>query len=239
MPRSLEHKPRLYLTNATVHNPTGAGLSPSVAHRLLKLAEEHDLRIIEDDIFAGFEMEPTSRLAALDGLNRVIHIGSFSKTLSARLRCGFIAIPADLIEPLLDLKIAVQFGGGPASADIIHRVLTNGVYRRHLAGLRGRLGTAMGATIRKLRRAGLTPWIEPRGGIFIWASLPEGLQATDVAKFALDEGMLLAPGNVFSFSKAAGSFLRFNVAQCGDPKTFAILSNAMDRAGAGAGRLSP
>ena len=66
--------------------------------------------------------------------------------------------------------------------------------------------------------------------IFIWASLPEGLQATDVAKFALDEGMFLAPGNVFSLSKAENAFLRFNVAQCGDPKTFAILSNAMDRA---------
>jgi DNA-binding transcriptional MocR family regulator len=226
-----EHRPRLYLTNATLHNPTGASMAPNVAHRLLKLAEEHDLTIIEDDIFADFEMEPTSRLAALDGLNRVIHIGSFSKTLSASLRCGFIAARPELIELLIDLKLAIQFGGGPASADVVHRVLTNGVYRRHTTALRARLGTAMGTTMRKLRNVGLTPWIEPRGGIFIWASLPDGIQAADVARTALAEGMVLAPGDAFSLSKTASNFLRFNVAQCSDPRMFSILSKAMEEAG--------
>jgi DNA-binding transcriptional MocR family regulator len=224
------HKPRLYLTNATLHNPTGASLSPHVAHRLLKLAEAHDLTIIEDDIFADFELEPAARLAALDGLNRVIHIGSFSKILSANMRCGFIAARAGLIEPLLDLKLAIQFGGGPAAADIVHRVLTNGVYRRHVTALRARLGTAMGTVTRDLRRAGLTPWIEPRGGIFIWAELPDGLRAADVAKGALVEGMVLAPGDAFSLAGTAGGFLRFNVAQCGDARVFSLLSRAMARA---------
>jgi DNA-binding transcriptional MocR family regulator len=227
----LAHKPRLYLTNATLHNPTGASLSPNVAHRLLSLAEAHDITIIEDDIFADFEMEPATRLAALDGLDRVIHVGSFSKTLSANLRTGFIAARGELIEPLLDLKLAIQFGGGPASADIIHRVLTNGTYRRHTAALRSRLGTAMGSTLRKLQRAGLRPWIEPQGGTFVWARLPDGLRAAEVAKFALMEGMVLAPGDAFSLSKTSSSFLRFNVAQCADPKIIPILSNAMRRAG--------
>jgi DNA-binding transcriptional MocR family regulator len=225
-----EHKPRLYLTNATLHNPTGATLAPNVAHRILKLAEAHDLTIIEDDIFADFEMEPATRLAALDGLNRVIYLGSFSKTLSASLRCGFIAARPDLIEPLLDLKLAVQFGGGPAAADVIHRVLTNGIYRRHLSALRARLGTAMGATIYKLKRTGLTPWIEPRGGIFVWASLPGGLRAADVARFALNEGVILAPGDAFSLSTSPSPFLRFNVAQSADARIFKILEGAMSLA---------
>ena len=63
-----EHRPRLYITNSALHNPTGAMLSPVVAHRLLKLAEQSDLTIIEDDIFADFEHEPAPRLAAFDGL---------------------------------------------------------------------------------------------------------------------------------------------------------------------------
>jgi DNA-binding transcriptional MocR family regulator len=226
-----EHKPRLYLTNATLHNPTGGTLAPNVAHRILKLAEAHDLTIIEDDIFADFEMEPAIRLAALDGLNRVIYLGSFSKTLSASLRRGFIAARPDLIEPLLDLKLAVQFGGGPAAADVIHRVLTNGIYRRHLSALRARLGTAMGATVQKLKRVGLNPWIEPRGGIFVWASLPGGLRAADVARFALNEGVILAPGDAFSLSNAPSSFLRFNVAQCADARIFKILEGGISHAG--------
>jgi DNA-binding transcriptional MocR family regulator len=224
------HKPRLYLTNATLHNPTGGTLAPNVAHRILKLAEAHDLTIIEDDIFADFEMEPATRLTALDGLNRVIYLGSFSKTLSASLRCGFIAARPDLIEPLLDLKLAVQFGGGPAAADVIHRVLTNGIYRRNLSTLRARLGTAMGSTIHKLKRAGLTPWIESRGGIFVWASLPGGLRAADVARFALNEAVILAPGDAFSLSNSPSPFLRFNVAQCGDAKIFNVLESSMNKA---------
>jgi DNA-binding transcriptional MocR family regulator len=77
------HSPRLYITNSGLHNPTGAVLSASTAHRLLGLAERSELIIVEDDIFADFELQPAPRLAALDGLSRVIHVGSFSKTLSA------------------------------------------------------------------------------------------------------------------------------------------------------------
>ena len=85
------HRPRLYITNSALHNPTGATMSPQIAHRLLNAAAAHDLTIVEDDIFADFEPEPSPRLAALDGLARVIRIGSFSKTLSASIRCGYIA----------------------------------------------------------------------------------------------------------------------------------------------------
>ena len=99
------HRPRLYITNSAILNPTSATLSPVVAHRLLKLAEQAGLTIVEDDIFADFEHVPAPRLAAFDGLDRVVQIGSFSKTLSASMRCGFIAAPRDWIE-----RIAREIG---------------------------------------------------------------------------------------------------------------------------------
>jgi aspartate/methionine/tyrosine aminotransferase len=185
--------------------------------------------IIEDDIFADFEVETTPRLAALDGLNRVIYIGGFSKTLSASLRCGFVAVRQELIEPLIEVKLSTQSGGGPASADVIYRALTNGFYWRHTASLKARLGTAMGAAITRLKQAGLTPWIEPRGGMFIWAELPDGLHAADVARAALAEGMLLAPGDAFSITKPPSRFLRFNASQCSDPQIFPTLLRAMKK----------
>ena len=61
------HRPRLYLTNAALHNPTGATLSPATAHRLLTLAAEHELTIVEDDIFADFEPEPRRGLPRSTG----------------------------------------------------------------------------------------------------------------------------------------------------------------------------
>ncbi|MBZ9602003.1 aminotransferase-like domain-containing protein [Phyllobacterium chamaecytisi] len=218
-----EHRPRLYITNSALHNPTGAVLSPVVAHRLLKLAEQHDLTIIEDDIFADFEHEPAPRLAAFDGLDRVVHIGSFSKSLSASVRCGFIAARRDWIEGLVDLRIATSFGGGRLGAELVLFMLKDGSYRKHMHGLRAQLAKSMGETIAKLKPLGLAPWIESRGGMFLWCKLPEGVDAAKIAQRGLAEGVIFAPGNVFSQSQAASSYMRFNVAQCNDPRIFTVL----------------
>ena len=213
-----------------MHNPTGATLAPAVAHRLLTLAAAHDLLIVEDDIFADFEGTPAPRLAAFDGLDRVVSIGSFSKTLSAALRCGYIAAKPAWIEPLVDLKLATSFGNAQLAANVVHRLLVDGTYRRHVEGLRARLADAMGETIGRLVRAGLSVWTEPRGGMFVWAQLPDGLDASSVARHALEAGIVLAPGNVFSTSGSAGAYLRFNVSRCKGPAVFSALARAMDAA---------
>lgn len=224
-----EHRPRLYITNSALHNPTGAILSPVTAHRLLKLADQSDLTIIEDDIFADFEHTPAPRLAAFDGLNRVIHIGSFSKTLSASIRCGFIAAPRRWVEGLTDLKIATTFGGGRLAAELVLTLLRDGLYRKHMDLLRARLSRAMVDTSARLRAIGITPWIDQPAGMFLWCSLPEGMDAADIARRALSANIVLAPGNAFSLSRSASRFMRFNVAQTGDERIFRVLEAAMAR----------
>ncbi|MCQ1570169.1 PLP-dependent aminotransferase family protein [Neorhizobium galegae] len=226
-----EHKPRLYITNSAIHNPTGATLSPVVAHRLLKLADRAGLTVIEDDIFADLEHEPAPRLAAFDGLDRVVHIGSFSKTLSASVRCGFIAARREWIEGLVDLKIATSFAAGRLSSELVLLLLTDGSYRKHLEELRVRLSRAMEATTGRLATLGITPWLQPRAGLFLWCRLPNGIEAADVARACLADNIVLAPGNAFSLSQNAGSFLRFNVAQSEDARIFRSLERALDALG--------
>lgn len=222
-----QHKPRLYITNSGLHNPTGATLAPVVAHRLLKLIEEHDLIVIEDDIFADFEPEPAIRLATFDGLNRVIQIGSFSKTLSASVRCGYIATRPDWVEELVDLKIATAFAGSQISQELVLTMLKDGGYRKHLEALRLRLATAMRDTTQRLADIGITPRIVPRAGMFLWCSLPAGLDATGLAKQALQQGIVLAPGNVFSLSHSAAGLMRFNVSQMSDKRIFKLFDMAI------------
>lgn len=224
-----EHRPRLYITNSALQNPTGATLSAAVAHRLLKLADQAGLTVIEDDIFADFEVSPAPRLAAFDGLNRVVQIGSFSKTLSASVRCGFIAAPRDWIDGLTDLKIAMSFGGGRLSSELVLKLLGDGSYRKHMEALRSRLSRAMAETTARLAALGIVPWHEPRAGMFLWCRLPQGLDAADIARRALAENIVLAPGNAFSLSRTANGFLRFNVAQSGDERIFKVLAAAMQR----------
>ncbi|MER9465331.1 PLP-dependent aminotransferase family protein [Mesorhizobium sp. M0482] len=224
-----EHRPRLYITNSALHNPTGAILSPVVAHRVLKLADQSGLTIIEDDIFADFEHTSAPRLAAFDGLSRVIHIGSFSKTLSASVRCGFIAAPRDWMEGLTDLKIATSFGSGRLASELVLTLLKDGLYRKHVDLLRARLSRAMEETGTRLRAISIVPWIDQPAGMFLWCRLPEGIDAADVARHALSANVVLAPGNAFSLSRSASRFMRFNVAQSGDDRIFRALEQAMSR----------
>lgn len=224
-----EHRPRLYITNSAIHNPTGASLSPVTAHRLLKLAEQAGLTIVEDDIFGDFEHAPTPRLAAYDGLERVVHIGSFSKSLSASARTGYIAARPEWIEGLTDLKIATSLGGGRLDAELVYSVLRDGSYRKHMEGLRLRLSHTMLDVSKQLKGMGIVPWLEPQAGIFLWCRLPEGVDAAELARDALAEKVVLAPGNAFSLSQSANGFLRFNVAQSSDPRVLDVLRTGIKR----------
>jgi DNA-binding transcriptional MocR family regulator len=223
-------RPLLYITNSAIHNPTGATLSASVAHRLLNIAATHSMTVVEDDIFGDFDPEASVRLAALDGLHRVIRIGSFSKTLSASMRCGYIAARPDWIEDLVDLQVATSFSGpSPVATEAIAHVLSGGGYRKHMDELRRRLAQALHDTAAKLQRTGIEPWLMPRGGFFLWCRLPAGCDSAQVARAALDENVVLAPGNAFSAAQTAGAFMRFNVAQCGDPRVWPVLARALAR----------
>ncbi|AMY68323.1 PLP-dependent aminotransferase family protein [Frigidibacter mobilis] len=223
------HRPRLYLTNSALHNPTGATISAQTAHRLLLLAAERELMIVEDDTFAALEPDLSPRLAILDGLQRVIRIGSFSKTLSAAARCGYVMARPDLIEGLTDLQVATNFGGpSPVAAEIVRITLADGSYRKHIAATRTRLARARRDAAARLQPLGIEPWIMPRGGFYLWCHLPKGRSAQDLAKAALERKIVLAPGNVFSVAGTADGFIRLNASQMA-PAVYDALAEALER----------
>ena len=223
-----EHKPRLYITNAAIHNPTGATLSPATAYQVLQLAQAAGLYLVEDDIFADFETTPAPRLAALDGLSQVFYIGSFSKTLSASLRCGYIAAPKEWVESLLDLKIATGFGGSQLAAAVVLSALTDSGYRKHINTVHTRLAKARAQTVPRLAKLGIVPWLIPQAGMFLWCQLPDDNSAAELATHCLAQGVVLAPGNAFSQAQNAQNFMRFNVAQASDARIYEVLAGALN-----------
>ena len=223
-----EARPRLYITNSAIHNPTGATLSAQTAHKLLTVASAHGLIIVEDDIFAEFEPAPSPRLAVFDGLLNVIRIGSFSKTLSASVRCGYIAARPDWIEAMVDLQVATHFGGAsPVAAQLVCDSLMDSDYRRHVDALRRRLSSARREAMTKLADLGIATWVTPRGGFYLWGRLPDGKDASAVARTALARDVILAPGDVFSAAQTASDFMRFNVGQMQSPRVFQVLKDAL------------
>ena len=79
----------------------------------------------------------------------------------------------------------------------------------------------------KLKTLGITPWLEPQAGMFLWCRLPDGVDAADVARAALKRKIVLAPGNAFSLSQSATNFMRFNVSQTLDPRVFDALRDVL------------
>lgn len=110
--------------------------------------------------------------------------------------------------------MATSFGGpSPVASEVISSVLAGGGYRKHMEDLRQRLTRARAEAGDRLSALGITPWIMPRGGFYLWCRLPEGQDSAAIARRCMAEGVVLAPGNVFSVSQTAAPFLRFNVAQ--------------------------
>ncbi|GAB2179404.1 aminotransferase-like domain-containing protein [Dongia sp. agr-C8] len=222
-----EH-PKLYLANQAMQNPTGLSLAPGQAHRLLNLAQRHDFRIVEDDVFRDFQAVPTPRLAALGGFDRVLHLGGFSKTISAALRVGFIAGPEETIRHLADLKLATTFGNNQGAAQVVHRLLEDGSYRKHVAALREKLRKATPPLRRKLEALGLKLWTEAEQGMFLWMELPKHAPDAEVlAARVIARGVVLAPGSVFSPSRQWKRFLRINIAQSIPARLTEVLASEM------------
>lgn len=212
----LEHKPKVYFTQSVLHNPTGACISPAVAYRILQCAERYDFHIVEDDTYCDFHPGNATRLAALDHLNRVIYISSFSKTLSGNLRVGFLAARADLVEAMTDIKVLTLMATPELGEEMVLRMLTEGHYRKYIERLRLRLAEAGARTMRMAERVGLQPFITPQGGIFTWVRIPDADDAVALAAKAAEEKILLSPGTLFRPQGQAAPWLRLNLAYAGD-----------------------
>ncbi len=224
-----EHKPKVYFTQSVLHNPTGACLSPANAYRILQCAERHDFHIVEDDTYCDLHPGVTTRLAALDQLQRVIYVSSFSKTLSGNLRVGFLAARPDLAQALTDIKVLTSLASSEAAEDMAFRMLTEGHYRKYVERLRGRLDEANVRALRMLDRVGLTPFIAPQGGLFIWAGLPGTDDAVPLAAEAAQSGIILAPGKLFRPQSQASAWIRLNVIYAADVRLERFLHTALER----------
>lgn len=221
------HRPSALFINSACHNPTGSNLSQAVAQRLLELAKEHAMLVIEDDVYADFQGSPRVRLAALDA--DVIYLGSFSKTLSSSLRVGFVAAGACVIARLSEVKGITSMGGSRFSEAVLTYLLANGAYRKLVQRQRQRLSADMAVTLELLDEADWDVFGKPAGGLFIWAR-PPFCDYPRLQRQARYCGIQLSSRTAFSPSGADTDWLRINVAHARDPKALAFFqATALDR----------
>lgn len=220
-----QHQPKLYFTHTQLHNPTGASYNAATAYRVLQLAQQHGFMLVEDNVSHGLLGSAAPTLAGMDQLQRVIHIGSFSKTIAPGLRVGFVAADAALIDELVYHKMVSGMATPQLNEQLVWHILTEGHHRKHLEQLRDRLARAQQRTARRLDIAGFTLFFEPGAGMFLWAQAPAGLDPLTLSQQAAAQDILLAPGYLFRPDQSHSSWLRFNVAYCDNDRLFAFLDS--------------
>ena len=223
-----QHQPRAYLTVSVLHNPTGHSLDLAGAHKLLRLADEHDFSIIEDDSYGFLAPEHLPRLAALDGLRRVTYVSGFSKVLTPAWRVGYLATAPEKLTALTDTKLLDGLTSSPVLERAVALCLEQGRLRRHAQRLRERLATARQRVAALASRQGFV-WAAPPDGLFGW--LDVGVDTERVAQPLLDAGWLTAPGALFSATRRPGSLMRINMATSLDPAFWRALRAAVDELG--------
>ena len=217
------HQPRLYVTCSVLHNPTGASLSLASAHQVLRLAEQHDFRILEDDTYAHLAPAHAPRLSALDGLRRTIYVSGFAKILAPGWRVGFMAAPPDLVDRLVDVKLLGTLTTPALLEQAVAVCLEQGWLRRHADRVIARLGAARTRTVKLALAAGCR-FATPPAGLFGW--IDTGVDTERLATDMLDDGWLLAPGTVFHPGRRPSTLMRINFATTQDPRFWRAFEKA-------------
>lgn len=213
-------RPKFIYTIPNFHNPGGVTMSLERRKALVRIANEQELVVLEDNPYGllRYEGEPLPTLFTLDGGRYVIYAGTFSKILSAGLRLGWAAAPAPILERLNLGKQAADLCSSPMNQYFVAAYFAQRDWRKYLNELRGiyrrRRDVMMAAMHEFLPHE--TTWTKPGGGLFVWAKLPDYIDTTDLLARALREHVAFVPGRAAYLDGRGGSEMRLNFSGVGE-----------------------
>jgi 2-aminoadipate transaminase len=186
-------------------NPTGLLIGLEKRHRLLEWAERRNVLIVEDDPYRELYFEDAASetdvrpIKADDDGGRVVYLSSFSKTLAPGYRVAWIDAPAPLAAKLEIAKQAEDLCTGPLDQRIVYEACRRGVLKRQIPMLRRFYQQNRDVMTEALRQEFGTSitWPAPRGGFFLWASLPEPIDSDAMIARAVENGVIYVAGEAF------------------------------------------
>lgn len=211
---ALSHHPKLIYIVSEFSNPKGTTLSAERRSRLIDLSQRYGVPILDDNPYnelryAGVAPKP---LAALDRDGLVIHIGTFSKTLSPGMRIGWLVAAEPIFKEAVIAKQAADLHTSTVEQRAAARLLQDFDYDGHiglLCRVYGERCKAMRDAIEHHFPAG-TRWTKPNGGLFLWVELPETISADEMFEDALRERVAFVPGTSFFAVEPRKNFMRLN-----------------------------
>ena len=181
-------------------NPTGRLLSEERRHQLAERARALDLLILEDDPYGALSYDGETPVSIRSlAPERTVYMGSFSKVLAPGLRLGYVIAPPALRAKLVQAKQATDLHTATLSQMVVYDVIKDGFLDTHIPTIRALYREQCAAMLASLKRhmPDGVRWNEPRGGMFLWAELPKGIDASAVLAEAVAQNVAFVPGAPF------------------------------------------
>jgi 2-aminoadipate transaminase len=213
-------RPKFIYTVPNFQNPAGVTLSLPRRERLVRLAQERELLVLEDNPYGllRFEGDPIPTLRSIDGGEFVIYLGTFSKILSPGLRLGWTVAPRPVLEKMNLGKQAADLCSSSMTQHFVAAYFQEGRWQEYIRSLaqiyHRRRDTMLDALAEQLPRE--AQWTHPQGGLFIWATLPDYIDTTDLLARALSESVAFVPGRAAYLDGRGGSSMRLNYSGVGE-----------------------
>jgi len=207
-------RPKFIYSVPTFQNPGGVTLTLERRRRLVEIAREREILIVEDNPYGllRYAGEPLPTLYSLDGGDYVLYVGTFSKILSPGIRIGWVCAPPPVRAKLVLGKQAADLCTSTLSQYFVREYFGEGRWLDYVEELRDIYRSRRGAMLRALAAyfPGQARWSEPDGGLFVWTSLPDYIDTTDLLAKALRENVAFVPGEAaFVDGRGSGS-MRLN-----------------------------
>ncbi|MER3555244.1 MAG: 2-aminoadipate aminotransferase [Meiothermus sp.] len=219
---ALQSRPKFIYALPTFQNPSGALLNLEGRRKLVELAAQYAVPLLEDDAYAAlyFSGKPLPTLFELDralGLNNVIRLSTFSKTLTPGLRVAWIIAPKVVTRKLVQAKQGTDLHTPSFNQMLVYEVAKAGLgpqierirakYEKNRNIMHEALTANMPPAIR---------WNRPEGGMFLWLRLPEGMAATELFKRSIEQKVAFVPGDPFHANGGGENTLRLSFSQAGE-----------------------
>ena len=205
--------PKFVYVVPNFQNPAGVTMNKSRRDKLMELADEYDLLIIEDNPYGllRFEGEPEETLARRDP-HRVVYLGTLSKIVSPGIRVGWVMAPAPVVEKLAALKQSADLCSSNLTQMFAEAYLGQDMWKKNLESQKVIYHSRRDAMLKSLvkyfpREA---HWTHPQGGLFIWATLPEYLDTAKMLPQAIEQKVAYVPGTAFYPDYAGANHMRLN-----------------------------
>ncbi|OBZ09289.1 PLP-dependent aminotransferase family protein [Bacillus sp. FJAT-26390] len=213
-----EHRPRLLYAVPTFGNPTGRVWSLERRRKLLALCKQYQMPIIEDDPYGDIKFDESEQFPTLLSLEgqvergTVFYTSTFSKTVAPALRTGWAIGDSSVIGMVAKAKQAADLHSSTMDQQILSQLLRGFKLDDHIRTISKSYGERMLEMHELLKRQGLkdVAWVKPKGGMFLWLELPDGLDAEALLRCAVQKGVAFVPGSSFYAENPQRNTARLN-----------------------------